>query len=453
MQQLFLICHLVFGSLFAISQTTIYVSPTGVSGNAGTLASPKDINSVFDSEAIGANTIVILLDGIYTFKGDRYLWKKQGSISQPLIIKAKNKHKAILKGNVEYASNRYAVLFLAGCKHVVIDGLTVMHEEGSADQQAGINIATASGGSPVYSEYVTVKNCKIYGHGAGGIASSATDNIKIQNNIVYGNCRRSALNTSGISIYKPKANTADSNYWGMIISGNICYDNKCEINFYYNEHGKIYEKNSPTDGNGIILDLFDNDQGNPPYGKRVLVENNLCYNNGGAGIKSFKSSLARIVNNTCYHNNSVLNLYGNTAQIIMFETGGVNGNYHEGVYNNIAQTDLNLTTHNDFAIMVDFDMNKVYNNFLIGKGAKFKNYKFSEEEFSKENIFIDGGNQDAAKFQNVSIKNFKPKKNSPLLDKYTGTAGPVKDINGTSRPQGGSTDLGCYEYIKEKRRQ
>jgi uncharacterized protein YjdB len=433
--------------LIASSQTTIYVSPTGVSGNPGTEASPKDIASVFDSDNLGANTTVILLDGTYTFTNDRYLWKKQGTASQPLIIKAKNKHMAILKGNSEYSSSRYAVLYLAGCKHVVIDGLTVMHDTGSNDQQSGINVATAVGSPAVNSEYVTIKNCKVYNHGVGGIVSSASDHITIEYNTVYGNATRSALNGSGISIYKPKALTSDNNYWGMIIRGNISYDNKCELDFYYNENGTIYQKDSPTDGNGIILDLFDNDGGNPKYGKRVLVENNLCYNNGGSGIKSYKSSLARIVNNTCYHNNTVLNLHGTTAQILVFETGGVNGVYNEGIYNNVVQTSTSLTTNTDYAMMVDFDMSKVYNNFLVGKGAKFNNYTYNENEFATSNTFNAATSQDAAKFQNVTNKNFKPKNNSPLLEKYTESYGPTVDILGTSRPQGTYTDLGCYEYI------
>ncbi|MGL4632690.1 MAG: T9SS type A sorting domain-containing protein, partial [Leadbetterella sp.] len=329
--------------------------------------------------------------------------------------------------------------------------LTVMHESTSNDQQAGINIATAYGagsnGANIYSEYVTVKNCKVYGHGAGGIASSGTDHITIEGNTVYGNSTRSALNTSGISIYKPKAGTSDSNYWGMIIRGNICYNNKCELDFYYNENGTIYQSDTPTDGNGIILDLFDNDGGNPKYAKRVLVENNLCYNNGGAGIKSYKSSLARVVNNTCYHNNSVLNLHGTSAEIIFYETGGVNSVYNEGIYNNVCVANQNLTTNPNYAMIVDQDMSKVYSNHLVGPGGKNTNYSYSTTGFSTSNTVRAISDQDYPKFVNASQKNFQLQSTSPLIGAYTETYYPAKDLIGTTRPQGTYADIGAYEYI------
>jgi uncharacterized protein YjdB len=435
--------------VFVFAQTTVYISPNGT-GDGSSESNPTSISSAFNSNNTTAGWTLILLDGTYNLDGDLYLWYKSGTAANPITIKAKNKHMAILKGNGTYSSNRYSVLYIAGCKHVIVDGLTVMHDANSQDQQSGINVATANGannGSNVNSEFVTVKNCKVYGHGGGGIASSGTDHITIEYNIVYGNSTRNAINTSGISIYKPKAQTSNSDYWGMIIRGNICYENKCELDFYYNEGGTIYQSDKPTDGNGIILDLFDNDGGNPKYGKRVLVENNVCYKNGGSGIKSYKSSLARIVNNTCYQNNTVLNLHGTSAQIIMFETGGVNGVYNEGVYNNVCVTDNNYTTNEDYAMMVDFDMNKVYNNYLVGKGAKFNNYTYSEADFATSNTFKAENEQDAPKFQNAANRNFNLKNNSPLIGAYTETYYPGADVLGTSRPQGTNADIGAYEYV------
>jgi hypothetical protein len=432
------------------AQTTVYVSPTGTSGGAGTEASPKNIGSAINN--IAANQTVILLDGTYDVSAsDMYIWQKIGTETQPIVIKAQNKHMAILKGATSGGApaNRYATLYVAGCKYLTVDGLTVMRDSPSTDSAVGINVASASG---LRSEYITIKNCKVYNHGISGISSAGTDHITIENNIVYNNSRRSSLNGSGISIYKPRANTADNSPWGMIIRGNISYDNRCELNFYYNENGTIYQNNSPTDGNGIILDLFDNDNGGAKYGKKVLVENNLCYNNGGAGIKSYKTSLARIVNNTCYRNNQVLNRFGRSAQISVVDAAGISGVYNEGIYNNVCVAISPLTTNEDFAMIIDFDLTKVTNNHLVGRGAVHNNYNPTVTGFpstTNGNVVRLIADQTYPKFVNPSIDpavaDFKLQNTSPLIDQYTGANGPTVDIDGIARPRGNGIDVGCYE--------
>jgi parallel beta-helix repeat protein len=419
------------------AQTTIYVSPTGVSSNAGTEASPKDVNSVFNT--LVANTTVIMLDGIYSFSNDRYIWQKQGTATQPITIKAKNKYQAILKGNTAKLTDYYAVLYLSTCKHIIVDGLTVMNESNSLDISAGIRLGDGC-------DFITVKNCQVYGHGAAGITCEAGDNITIEDNIVYNNSSRNEINTSGISFYKAKPRTATTNYWGIIIRRNIIYGNKCDLPYRFGSESNV----NPTDGNGIILDLLDDPYasgGANPYGKRVLVENNLTYNNGGAGIKAFNSSLVRIVNNTVYHNNTVLNRYSrHSNEIWVFETRGVNGVYNEGIYNNIVVADNALTTNVDQAIAVDFDLSKVYNNYLVGVGAKHNNYNYEPQNFPTSNTVRVISDQNYPMFVDAAALNFKLKSASPLIDRYTESFGPTVDLEGLSRPVGAGTDIGAYEY-------
>ena len=65
--------------------------------------------------------------------------------------------------------------------------------------------------------------------------------------------------------------------------------------------------NAPhSDGNGIIMDDFRNTQHPNPagvYPYRSLVENNVCYLNGGKGVHVFISDNVTVRNNTCYFNN------------------------------------------------------------------------------------------------------------------------------------------------------
>jgi uncharacterized protein YjdB len=438
--QLLTVLMLFVYQSMVFAQTTIYASPTGIASNAGTEESPKDIKAAFNSN-LGPNSTIILLDGTYTISDDLYLWQKQGSASGYITIKAKNKHMAILKGSTAKITDYYAVLYLSTCKYVIVDGLTVMNETNSLDIAAGIRLGDAC-------DFVTVKNCRVYGHGAGGITCEGGDNVTIEDNIVYNNCTRNETNTSGISFYKLKPRTSTTNFFGAVIRRNIVYGNKCEIPYRYGDQSNV----NPTDGNGIVLDVLDDpfaSGGADPYGKRVLIENNLVYDNGASGIKCFNSSLARIVNNTVYHNNTVQNRYSiHSNQIWVFESRGVNGVYHEGIYNNLVVADNNLTDFVDQAIAVDFDLNKIYNNHLVGAGVKHTNYSYSTAAFpTAANTIVPITNQDYPKFQNVTYKNFKLKNNSPLLEKYTEAYGPTTDLIGTLRPQGTATDIGCYEYI------
>ncbi|NJK87032.1 MAG: DUF1565 domain-containing protein [Bacteroidales bacterium] len=101
----------------------------------------------------------------------------------------------------------------------------------------------------------------------------------------------------------------------------------------------------PTDGNGIILDDFHCSQswdigqtGGVNYPHASLIENNLCYNNGGRGIHIFNSDNATIRNNTCYYNNYILDQYGHYSADLQVEGAGCS------LYNNIAIQKPSLST-------------------------------------------------------------------------------------------------------------
>lgn len=89
---------LIFNGL---AQTTVYVSPTGT-GNGTSEATPQNFNTAISNFNIGPGHTIILLDGIYEFTNDLYLWNKTGTAAAPITIKAKNKHMAIIKGNGAY---------------------------------------------------------------------------------------------------------------------------------------------------------------------------------------------------------------------------------------------------------------------------------------------------------------------------------------------------------------
>ena len=114
--------------------------------------------------------------------------------------------------------------------------------------------------------------------------------------------------TSGMSILCPYNSDGNEGY-KIIIRNNTCYNNKTTIPWINTEN--------LSDGNGIIIDINNKpyDGGvietNEAYRARTLVQNNVCYNNGGSGIHAFEANHVDIVNNTAYKNARVMTTYGN----------------------------------------------------------------------------------------------------------------------------------------------
>ena len=149
----------------------------------------------------------------------------------------------------------------------------------------------------------------------------------IRDSTTSGNAFFSPDAHSGISVYQPQRREDAVGEYGVIIRNNISFNN---INLVGNQNccgGR------PTDGNGIVLDDYQNSQesGNGiDYDRRTLVENNITYDNGGNGIHVFRSHDIDIRNNTSVGN--LLNL-NNGAQINVSSSRDVN------VFNNIVSAD------------------------------------------------------------------------------------------------------------------
>ncbi len=194
----------------------------------------------------------------------------------------------------------------ANASNFVIDGFTL---DGATNQSpanidgVGINIA-GNGDTLCTAHHARIFNNIVHGWGGSGIAAQYSDYNDWEGNVVYGNCNVSQWGETGIDPWVPVA--LDSNSWSAstvdsgsvqfhyIIRGNIaCYNE--EINIAWASH---------YDGCGIELDTFNGDGGNNPYTRQSLVDNNLCFGNGGAGIETGGDggSNVTIRNNTCFDN-------------------------------------------------------------------------------------------------------------------------------------------------------
>lgn len=152
--------------------------------------------------------------------------------------------------------------------------------------------------------HVEITNNVVHDSPKAGITAHRSEFTLIEGNTTYGNASSAA--TSGISVHVPQNITKDTTTKGfrIIVRNNISYNN-------------VQTKSGSTDGNGIIFDDFllrnltSNADGNKylenapwmkPYKFPGLIENNLVYGNGGAGIRVYASDNITVRNNTAAFN-------------------------------------------------------------------------------------------------------------------------------------------------------
>jgi serralysin len=222
------------------------------------------------------------------------------------VLRSTVLHGAIIENPPDNQYDYVDGISFTSASNIVVDGFTV---DGSINQSpanldgVGINIA-GSGTNACTAHHIKVFNNIVHGWGGSGIATQYSDYNDWEGNVVYGNCNFSQYGESGIDPWVPVA--LDTNSWSKlsvdsnsvafhyIIRGNIAFYNE-EIDIAWASH---------YDGCGIELDTFNGDGGNLPYLQRSLVDNNLCFGNGGAGIETGGDggSFVTLRNNTCYDN-------------------------------------------------------------------------------------------------------------------------------------------------------
>ena len=144
--------------------------------------------------------------------------------------------------------------------------------------------------------HIKVRDCRIHDCYGGGLGFDRCDYVIAEWNIVHNNAYFNVEQHSGISAYQPRRLTTDRRSWGIIFRNNTTFGN---YNFVNNPNfGR------PTDGNGIVVDDTLNVQSDDAgdYNRRILVENNWSFDNGGQGIHCYSSRLVYIRNNTCVNN-------------------------------------------------------------------------------------------------------------------------------------------------------
>ena len=178
----------------------------------------------------------------------------------------------------------------------------------------------------------------------------------------------------------------------------------------------------PTDGNGIVIDDTRSETaptGNfVTYPRQILVENNLCFSNGGQGVHCFQSKDVFIRNNTCFQN------------LRSFDFGGE-------------------------VSVVDSDDVLVYNNLLFARFGRDVNLQFqSRNIWWNYNLLFNGSSSGVNNGRNTIFSQpfFKPgtfelESFSPAIDAgLTNQNVFGLDVNGNRRVQSGRVELGAIEH-------
>lgn len=296
------------------------------------------------------------------------------------------------------------------------------NKNGSFDPQYNGNGITINGSGKKHAHHIIISNNIVHDCGGGGIGASHADYITISGNTVYNTSWYSVFGTSGISFYQ-FWNYDNAKGYHNYISGNKCYNNKSLVPWI--------KQCIISDGNGVIIDDFRNKQNGSKLGDyqgRTLIENNICWYNGGTGIHTFQSDHVDIVNNTAYCNSQSKEL--NAGQIL----SGLGDDNR--IINNILVSDSENVINSNF-----HNTNLTYENNL--------HYNITHPDKAviavTSSTCINALNPAFIYPANSLRADFRISKNSPAIHHANTVVYSIDDYLGNKRAQGHTADIGAYE--------
>ncbi len=299
--------------------------------------------------------------------------------------------------------------------------------------------------------------------------------------------------SSGLFVFRVAKNQQYIEFDRINMNGSNASDGaiKIEAGFGFNPH-HIRVKNaeiigSPSDSQAILLTagsagmigsnefinltvhgggLYDRDHGIYVQSPNNLVEGCTFYDLPGAGIQVYNGYGQQpngniIRNNTIHHLRSggVQNLGpplspGRHWGIVVYSTTSGTQVYNNVVHSipsngantagiEVSASNVMVANNTVYGVsgtgvrIVGGNSNSVRNNIAYGNSTNYSEIAgtiTSNNLFGADPLFVDanGGN-------------FRPKSNSPAIDKGMTLAGVTTDIVQVARPQGGSYDIGAYE--------
>ena len=412
-----------------------YISTSASGTMDGTLAHPFSTIQAA-SDVTNPGDTVFIMNGTYTnswWNGNVVNITRSGSASARIVYTAYPAHHPKLQ------FNGWGGIYITGASYIEVSGLEIAGNNSNidsatafADRADGNNCLTSgngimsyqSGTSP-YPHHIVIRKCIVHDCGGGGISTQTTNYITIEQNTVYNNAWYSPYDCSGISLGWNSNYNNDTTNYRVFVRRNICFSNKNCI-------PAIQGGTVPTDGEGIIIDIQDGTAGNvPAYTGRMLLENNVVFNNGGDGITLFKTNHVDVINNTAWLNDRTAEI--NRGQIFPNQCKNTR------ILNNIMFAPAGRYIMQDCCPNANLTVD--YNIFWSSGGSPLSSLigKTGTHDKKADPLFV---NPSADPF----VADFHLKAGSPAIDSGTSAGAPGADFDGNVRPWGAGIDMGAYEY-------
>ncbi|MGW2299747.1 sigma-70 family RNA polymerase sigma factor [Streptomyces sp. NPDC001809] len=410
---------------------TYFVSPGGSDSNPGTSAGSPFRTLQKAADTAGPGDVVAVMNGTYTEprKGSNVLTvKRSGRPGAPITFTAYPGHRPVL--NPRTAWNGISVY---GASHIVIKNLEVKgnnaalslddaeRSSNKTDPTYNTNCISVEKNrqTGAFAHHVVITGNLVHDCAGGGISAIEADHVDITGNHVHSNSWFTVYGTSGISVLTPRdTDGGDSRTYKIRITGNRVHDNETKVKW---EGCGCY-----SDGNGIIVDTTkgDPERGRPAYGGRVLVANNISYDNGGSGIHAYKSRYVDIVHNTAYLNGRSTRIAKPYANIFAHDSTDVR------LLDNIAYGRPGQATNSTSR---NVDVTYDYNVYFGGKAPETK---------GPHDIVADPGFTAPGKGPDAD---FRLTEGSPAIGSATPFPAVTTDFTGATRG-GGAPDRGAYRF-------
>jgi hypothetical protein len=450
MKRLFLTVVLIMGSSLLISAQSWYVTGAGSDTNSGKTPTTAFRNLQKVAGLVQPGDVVWIGNGIYT---------NPDKVSAVLSITRSGKPgawitwKAIPGQHPQIKPTGWAGIAI-NCSYQIIDGLDVIGandaivlldaqedtKKASANPYFNTNGIFINGRQRKPEEkphHNIIRNCVVSNCPGGGVAAIETDYVTVEDCRVFNNAWFMRYAGSGITTLQNWAYD-DAPGYHIIIQRNYVWNNKTMV--AWEKIGKL------SDGNGIILDVTDQEQEGatnpnadvvakpatqqmpvtpakpkrPEWKGRALIANNLSAYNGGSGIHTFRTKYVDIINNTTYSNGSNVGypeMFANSSEDIVFLNNII-----------VPRPGGKVTSNNkNTNIRWDYNLYPTAQNFFKATHDIIADPKFIDIE------------------ADITKGNFRLAKGSAGLNSASGELPQLTDINGKPRPKTQGRDRGAFE--------